>query len=131
MTTWLRDSCRDLAFLYAVGRHHHALSRTRVPRKHLACVIGGGRVLILLFAGGDSDRLLLGGGDGFGFGFGFDFGGSGSGYLSHGWAVGLGRVAIVATADKAGGDGERQRQKEEEAELHCSLVMRLLFLKRL
>jgi hypothetical protein len=100
-------------------------SRTRVPRKHLTCVIGGFRVSIFLFTGGDSgsDRLCIGDSVSLGDG------GRGSGRLSHGWA---GLVAPFAvTNDNAGGDGERQRQEEEEAELHCLLVMRLLFPKRL
>lgn len=104
-------------------------SRTRVPRKHLTCVIGGFRVSIFLFAGGDSgsDRLCIGDSVSLGSGGGSSLGDGGR--LSNGWA---GLVAPFAvTNDNAGGDGERQRQEEEEAELHCSLVMRLLFPKRL
>jgi hypothetical protein len=98
-------------------------SRTRVPRKHLTCVIGGFRVSIFLFTGGDSGSDRLCSGDSVSLGD----GGRGSGRLSDGWA---GLVAPFAvTNDNAGGDGERQRQEEEEAELHCLLIMRLLFPK--
>jgi hypothetical protein len=102
-------------------------SRTRVPGKHLTCVIGGSRVSIFLFAAGDSGSDRLGRGDGRGLDGRGCGGGSGYGRLSHGWAGGVAPFAV--TADNAGGDGERQRQEEEEAELHFSLVVRLLFPK--
>jgi hypothetical protein len=102
---WVRGSYRDLAFLYAVGRYHHALFENSSPGKHLTCVIGGSRVSIFLFAAGDSGSDRLGRGDGRGLDGRGCGGGSGYGRLSHGWA---GRIAPFAvTADNAGGDGER------------------------
>jgi hypothetical protein len=79
VTTWIRDSSRDVTFLCTVDRHPMLFSRSRLSRKHLTCVIGGLGVSVL-FAGGDSgsDRLGSGGRGGDGSG------GGGRGCLSHG-----------------------------------------------
>ena len=89
-------------------------------------------MLFVADSGSDRRGLFLGGGGR------LSDGGRGSGNgcdcdrLSHGFVfVDLGRVAPSVTTGNAGGDGECQRQEEEEAELHYSLVMRLLFPKRL
>ena len=80
-------------------------SRSRVPRKHLTCVIGGFRVSVLfgdLFGDSGNDRLGSGGGGGGDRGLGSGGRGRGGASDCHGF---LGRVtilAILAAADNAG-----------------------------
>jgi hypothetical protein len=47
VTTWIRDSYRDVTFLCTVGRHHHPLFEK--SSQHLTCLIGGLKVVCLPF----------------------------------------------------------------------------------